>query len=369
MTPPARRVLYDGEAFIRHRRSGITRYFAEMIGEFRADPGLGVDAITPYRWVANAHLVHRNPRRYTHIPVPPARRVQVLERLNRRRVANAPAADLLHHSVYDPAALTRWTAPLRVCTVYDFTFERMPEVFPDLGSSVPDKNLFIDSCDALLCISQATRDDLHVFHPNLDKYVAVTPLGAAAEFYDPAPVRIKDLPERYLLHVGNRHHHKNVDLLFRVFAEIGRTDPDLRLVLSGASLPDETDRLRELGILERTVRLRVGDDELPWLYSRAVAFVFPSRYEGFGLPVVEAMAAGCPVVTTDIAVMHEVGGDAIAYTDPDDDGRLVEVLGPLLTGTADAERMRAAGRLRARDFTWRRTAAATARAYADIAAQ
>ncbi len=357
------RVLYDGKAFIRHRRSGITRYLSELIHEFRAHPDLGVDPVTPYRWVANSHLAEGWPG-YTQVPLPGRLRPAVLERLNARRIRRgSDGADLVHHSLYEPSSLETWRAPHRVCTIYDFTFEHFPEFLREWGDHLEAKQLFIERCDALICISQATHDDLLRFHPGLDKPSFVVPLGVGEEFFDPEPAQISGLPDRYMLYVGNRHPHKNVDLLLSAFAEIRSKYSDLQLVLVGAYLPAETARLEELGIADRTVRLRVSDRELPWIYRGAEAFVFPSRYEGFGLPVLEAMAAGCPVAMSNAPALLELGSEVALVFDPDDRDTLVGLIERLLTDPDLADDMRGKGRHRAGEFTWRRTAELTVSAY------
>ncbi len=355
-------MLYDGEAFLRHRRSGISRFFSELISEYRRDPSLSVEPVTPYRYVANAHLASRRSG-FVQIPLPHRVRYRVLRRLNARRIAAATGVDLVHHSLYESCALDTWVAPKRVCTVYDFTMELFPELFWDTSSELRDKRLFLDRCDVVTCISRTTYDDLRRFYPDLDKPVVVTLLGTAPAFFHPQEAAIRGLPERYLLHVGNRHKHKNADLLFRAFAELSRSDRTLHLVLSGQHLPDEAERLRDLGIADRTVLLKATDGQLPWLYHRASAFVFPSRYEGFGLPVVEAMAAGCPVVLANTPGLLEVAGDAALVFAPDDVDMLVRHLERLVNDSAMAAAMRERGSRRAAQFTWRRTAEATSAAY------
>jgi glycosyltransferase involved in cell wall biosynthesis len=321
--------------------------------------------VTPYRWVANSHLAEGHPG-YTQIPLPGRLRPAVLERLNARRIRRGSGeADLVHYSLYEVPSLETWTAPCRVCTIYDFTFEHFPE-FLKWSDHLEAKELFIQRCDALICISQATHDDLIRFHPKLDKPSFVVPLGVGQEFFDPEPARIRGLPDRYLLYVGNRHPHKNVELLLRAFAEICSDHPDLHLVLAGAYLPAETARLQELGIAGRTVRVRVSDRQLPWLYHRAQAFVFPSRYEGFGLPVLEAMAAGAPVAISNAPALLELGSDIALVFDPDDQEALAGQIERLISDPALADRMRGEGRRRAGEFTWRRTAELTVAAYDQV---
>lgn len=359
--PPARKVLFDDEVFIRVRRSGISKYFTELIAQFRADTSLGIEPLTPYRYVSNAHLKEKEPSRYRAIPLPRRTRVPVLRAANAR--APAPAADIIHHTLYEPEALERWSAPIRVCTIYDFMLEIKPEIFGPSDVELTNKRLFMDTCDALMCISQTTYDDMHAVHPELDKPAFVTPLAANDSFFDPTPVQIRRLPERYLLHVGNRILQKNVGALFQAFAEVARTDPSLRLVLIGQGLPDEAETIRRCGIEHRVVHLKATDQQLPWIYHQARALVFPSLYEGFGLPLVEALAAGCPTVIADIPVFAEISdGNALMF-EPLDIDLLTTHLHTILGDAALRDRLGVQGRKRAANYSWQRTAEKTRHAY------
>lgn len=359
------RVLIDDQAFVRHGRSGITRYFTELIREFRCDGALNTTAITPYRYVANAHISDMAPRRYTRVPLPPPARTAAFRALNRRsrRDWNV-AVDVIHHTLYASDALAQTPGTPRVCTVYDFILERFPDLFPDAGPLVAEKQPYLEQCDGLLCISQTTYRDLRRFHPALDKPIEVTPLGVAESFFRPHERSVRGIPESYVLHVGNRHKHKNARLLFGAFARIAPAHPDLQLVLCGNGLhAAERAELAELGILGRTHCLRVSDEDLPAVYHRAAAFVFPSRYEGYGLPVAEAMASGCPVLAADTPAVTEVADGAALIFGPDDEDGLADSLTRVLGDAALRERLIDAGRQRARALSWRRTAVATTQAY------
>ncbi|HUO49120.1 MAG TPA: glycosyltransferase family 1 protein [Acidimicrobiales bacterium] len=372
LTAPLR-VLIDGDAFFRHTRSGITRYFTELVRELRADATLGIDPMTPYRYVANRHLVEALPGAYRRVILPSRARGRFFETANRRALARAVGeADLVHHSLYLPEELEIAPGTRRICTVYDFTFELHPEAFPDpsgIAALVVEKHRFLARCDGLLCISQTTHDDLRTWRPDLDVPVAVTPLGVGQAFFTSASAApaLRGLPARYLLHVGNRHGHKNMSVLFEAFAAMAADDESLHLVLCGQALASEQDELDRLGITARTVRLRVSDEELPSLYAHAAAFVFPSRYEGFGLPVLEAMASGCPVIVAETPALLEVAHDAASTFDPGDADALAAAIERLLGDGSLRDELVAAGRQRAEAYTWHRTAELTAAAYETMA--
>jgi glycosyltransferase involved in cell wall biosynthesis len=369
VTDPRLRVLIDDQAFVRHGRSGISRYFTELVRALGTDRELGVDPVTPYRYVANAHLPEALPGRYHRVLLPPPARTPVLRALNARARSRSvrDSVDLVHHTLHATDALAVRPGTRRVTTVYDFIYELHPELFPDAGLAIEEQNRFLAACDGLLCISQATADDLRRLHPEVDVPVAVTPLGVSERFLAAESTSLAGLPERYVLFVGNREKHKNVGLLLAAFAALTETHPDLQLVLCGNGLkPEEQEQLDRLGISSRTICRRVNDAELPTLYREAAAFVFPSRYEGFGLPVVEAMAAGCPVLVAETPAVLEVAEGAAEVFSPDDVDGLVSLLERVLGDGVLRERMRAAGQARARDLSWHDTAMRTAAAYRQL---
>lgn len=359
------RVMYDGEAFFRHARGGIPRYLSHLISQFAHDPTLGVSPVTPYKWIASKHLHEMDPA-FVEVPMPGRVRLPVLRRANARRLRNCAPADIVHHSLYEPEAFARWPGTRHVTTVYDFALSRFPELLPP-GHDHPAR--FAESihrADAVICISETTTRDLRRFVPDYDKPVFTIPLGVSDTFFDPAPAKLPRLPRRYVLSVSNREKHKNVDVLLRSFARLAERHADLHLVLVGAYLPWETARLKELGIADRTLRLRVSDAALPWLYRRAELMIYPSMWEGFGLPVAEAMASGCPSIVSNVDALTEVGGDSVMAFDAEDDATIVRHAERILSDPGEAERLRRLGLERVRRFTWRRTAELTARAYAEI---
>ena len=181
------------------------------------------------------------------------------------------------------------------------------------------------------------------------------------------------LPPRYVLAVGTLEPRKNLTTLLEAFARLrrdGEVDADLRLVLAGArGWLDEPifATVRSLG-LEDAVRFTgfVDDADLPAVYSGAALFVFPSLHEGFGLPLLEAMACGVPVVTSNISSMPEVAGDAAVLVDPRDEQGLAAAIARLLRDEALRDRLREAGIARARQFSWEATARRTLDAYASV---
>jgi glycosyltransferase involved in cell wall biosynthesis len=360
-------VTFDDQVFTFTRRSGVARYFTELLRIYRAQLSLDIEALTPFRYVISEHLLELDPVRYRRAPLPEiAQRPGVLRPLNRLTAhPRKRRARILHHTHYFPDALEVPTN-FRVCTIYDMIPELFPEHFPN-GSPHGAKRRYVDACDAILCISQTTKNDLLRLYGAVDKPVVVTPLGVSELFFDPPP-RDRDGPD-YVLHVGQRFSYKNFDVLLRALGRLASDRPSLSLVCVGPPFDaTELARLDELGLRERVQHRVAADEELPALFASALCFVFPSLYEGFGLPIVEAFAAGCPVILADMPCSTEVGGGAAQYFAHADDEGLAALIDQMAGDPATRARWADLGRSRARDFSWRRTAELTRDVYRDLAA-
>lgn len=214
---------------------------------------------------------------------------------------------------------------------------------------------------SLPCISNATRLDLERLFPGTRGRTLVTPLAADGSFFEPvAAPGHPALDKPYVLAVGTLEPRKNLERLLDAWLLL---EPALRetydLALVGPRGWDDESIVAKAQAADARLLGRVSEDELRALYAGAAAFAYPSLYEGFGLPPLEAMAAGAPVLTSNVSSLPEVVGDAGVQVDPHDVHAIARGLAALLTEDGLAERLRQAGRERARTFTWERTARET----------
>ena len=216
-----------------------------------------------------------------------------------------------------------------------------------------------------ICPSRATESALEARFPPVRGRTRVIPHGVSAEFVNASPREVAarhDIEGRYVLAVGTLEPRKNLVRLVRAFAAL---DPAVRgdcsLVLAGLRGWSIEDLDEVTGASAKTVQMLgfVEDEDLPGLYAEATAFAYPSLAEGFGLPVLEAMAAGCPVLTSDRSSLPEVGGDAAVLVDPTDERAIARGLERLLVDDAYRAELRHRGRDRAAHFTWEHTARET----------
>ena len=194
--------------------------------------------------------------------------------------------------------------------------------------------------------------------------ISVIPLGYDAQHFTPGDPQGPIPQQPYLLHVGQAYPHKNLRRLIQAFAQVAPAHPELRLVLAGKPHPTETPQLKalaaELGLQPRVeFRAYVPYAELPDLYRAALAFVFPSLWEGFGLPVLEAMACGTPVITSLGSGTQEVADTSALLVDPAYTDALTQTLRRLLDQPSLQEQCRRQGLERAAQFSWAATATAT----------
>ena len=175
---------------------------------------------------------------------------------------------------------------------------------------------------------------------------------------------------RYVLYVSNHQRKKNTEGLVQAFKAVARTVPDVDLVLTGWHTPEfrlVRDLIDRLGLAARVKVLgHVPDEDLPMLYGAAAVFALPSLHEGFGLPVLEAMACGTPVLASNVYAVPEVAGDAAKLVDPYDMDAISAGLIQILEDTNFAATLRERGLARAREFTWRRAAEQHLAAYESL---
>ncbi|NEQ99696.1 MAG: glycosyltransferase family 4 protein [Cyanothece sp. SIO2G6] len=213
----------------------------------------------------------------------------------------------------------------------------------------------------IIANSQATANDVVTFFNIPARKITPIPLAYGAENF-----RFLDRPTQpYLVYLGRCDPYKNVGAIIQALAElVGAIAPEITLKIAGSRDPRYTPMLEQqaqaLGIAHRVEFLDyVPYDQLPILLGEAIALVFPSLWEGFGLPVLEAMACGTPVITSNRASLPEVAGDAALFIDPDDPATLTDAMLQVITDDELRQQLRQAGLARAQQFSWAKTGAAT----------
>ena len=304
-----------------------------------------------------------------------------------RRAPIPGAFDILHSLRTPLVPGARLAATARVLTVHDVIPLRRPDWMYEGAEA--EVRAIVDSVDPardfVIANSRSTARDLCALIPLPADRVFVTPFAASPRVFFPdasttrqeeVRVRYRIPPGPYLLCLGTLEPRKNLAHLTRVFsALVDRGElAGVALVLVGPTgwkTEAFLASIAERPALAHRVHLTgfVADEDLAPLYAGARCFVYPSRYEGFGFPVLEAMQCGTPVITSNVSSLPEVGGDAVEYVDPEDPEGLAAALLRMTTDDQLNAVRRQAGLERARTFSWERTAEATVAAYREISSR
>jgi glycosyltransferase involved in cell wall biosynthesis len=308
------------------------------------------------------------------VPVNARNRVQWVagEQTLLPRLAGRAGVELVHSLASTAPA---WGRFRRVVTVHDLIYAR----FPDAHAGIRDRGmrvlvpLAVRRSDRVIAISQSTREDLMRLLGTPDEKIDVVPQGLRVPGGGSAPPPIAEIRARFdlgerrvLLSLSAKRPHKNLTALIGALARVPAERRPL-LVLAGYRTWHESELRERAGALgvQEDVRFPgwLSGEEIEGLWGVADAFVYPSLYEGFGLPVLEAMARGVPVACSNASSLPEVAGDAALLFDPTDEAAIASAIERLLSDRREAESLRARGLERARQFTWERTARLTLESY------
>jgi glycosyltransferase involved in cell wall biosynthesis len=357
------RVLFDTQAFRHQRYGGISRYYAELI---RRLPSLNVDPVLHLPWVNNEYAVaaglssHRGATMLSAHPV--FRWFYYLAlRGNDLLQGVIDQYDILHRTYYAAPYPVRHPT---VCTVVDMIPELLPHYFPE-GNPHRRKREVVHASDMVLSISESTTRDLVEFYGYPASRVVTTPLGIDCRAFADVPKVSHPFRPPYLLFVGLRHRYKNFRRFGLAAAAVLAAHPEVSLALvgGGALLESEREIFVRAGVFDRVVQANVADEALPTIYREAEVFVFPSEYEGFGLPILESFACACPVAASRASSFPEVGGPAIEYFDPQSTDDIAQSIERILNSRSHADELRRLGSERVKAYSWQRTAELTAEAY------
>ena len=360
------RLALDEQIFAVQAYGGISRDFVEQVRALRRRTDLRVEVQPLHAPIVN-EFVLQDPDLTNYLSVhrasSPYRALASYWRRSRRQ----EDVDVIHNTFYLPRGLADYPGTKRVATIHDM----IPELFPRLRRRLDfltRKAAYLRESDHIVCVSASTRADLLRIYPDISVPVSVAHPGVSADFAPSAPP-IDGITDPYLLHVGNRGGYKDGAVLLSAFLRIAPKFPDLTLLLVGGGELTGPERAAiEQARVDnrRVVQMSLPDRLVPSAYAHASVTVFPSHYEGFGLPAVEAMACGSPLVLSNTSSLPEVGGDAAAYFPPGNDRLLAHLLAEILSSAEQQKDMASQGLVRAQQFTWDAYATANMDAYKQV---
>jgi len=267
--------------------------------------------------------------------------------------------DLFHPTFYDAYFLDVLKKPY-VVTVHDLIEFKYKDSFFKHSLNRPHMERVIRNANRIIAISENTKEDLlDTFNLN-PEIIDVVYHG----FNDTHKRKKTNHFGKYILFVGDRGSYKNFVGLVGAISGLLNRNKGLKLVCVGKPfIPEELDLFTQLNISEQLFALNVKEATLNELYSHALVFVYPSLYEGFGMPILEAFSNNCPVCLSDASCFPEIAGDAAAYFDPSDKGSMAECIEKVIFDKEVADKLRKAGNIRLKDFSWQKTSEMTFKTY------
>jgi glycosyltransferase involved in cell wall biosynthesis len=357
------KVLFDHQIFDRQTYGGISRYFANLI---RGSEGIEeIEIIKGWRYTNNYYLEQTPTIINELLRATFLRNSKNTYKKNNsycKRLLNSGNFDIFHPTYFDPYFLDQLTKPL-VITIHDMTYEEMPEYFPNNDPLPTEKRLLANRADKIIAISETTKTDI-IKHLQIDENkIHVIPHGI--DHTAPAYEEVENLPENYLLFVGSRSGYKNFFMLARAFKQLNEKHKDLVLMLAGGGPLESGDAefLIRNGIFDKTRQISATDAQLNTLYKKAICFVFPSRYEGFGFPILEAFKNNCPVLLSNCSCFPEIAGDAALYFDVNAIDDLIRQLMVLINNEAIRNTLIEQGQAKLQNYTLAKCTAATINLY------
>ena len=361
------RIAYDHQIFARQAYGGISRYYYE-VAQRLTRMSTEVSIIAPLYVCNYFHHESCKPNGF-HIPKLPFS-ANLLSSLNSalcaltRFFSRHQNIDIYHETYFTRADNCPAEA-VRFITVYDMIHEKFPQSFSRLDPIRKIKASAIKRADHVICISHHTKKDLIDYLDIEADKISVVYLSHMHHRLDGHPYR-RLTRKPFLLYVGGRQTYKNAGRLLEAFARSKALQAELDLVFFGGNKlqPNELQLVSDLGLEASQILHLSGDDRLlAQLYSQAAALVYPSLYEGFGLPPLEAMSYGCPVVCSNTSSIPEVAGKAAEYCNPEEPDSIQCAIENVVFNSERSQQLIQSGFRQVEKFSWDRCARETLHAY------
>lgn len=355
------RVLFDYQIMKEQKYGGVSRYFAELISEMGKN---NCRCFIPVLFSKNFYLHKLLGRKiYTYHSFVMNAFSAVINILYTFVLYVFIKPDVVHLTWNNP--YMNWLCREKlVCTIHDMIHEYY---MPELKKDIYFKKRAIYDSRAIIAISENTKQDILNFYPDIDETkIYVIHHGTN---HLPAPIPVHEVEDmKYIIFVGRRNGYKNAQFFLSEVTELLKNDSELCVFFAGGGYfsKEEEDLIKVLDIERQVIQRDVNDGELAFLYKNARCFVFPSLYEGFGFPILEAFDNLCPVVCSNTSSFPEVAGNAALYFSPFDGEELRSNLQMAIYDDEIRKKMIEKGSKRLQDFTWEKTAKKTLGVYKNV---
>lgn len=360
------KIILDSQAFNYQKYGGVSRYYTEIFSELQKNKSIAID--TPWFFTKNIYykesiLFNNKQKKKTfwlgllsNLGISIRKKSRKLNFSETKKALLENNFDVFIPTYYDPYFLELIDKKPFVLTVYDMIHELFPQYFSDGEKMKENKLLLIEKATRIIAVSQNTKKDILKLYPHIDaSKIDVIYHGTSIKTTENKNI---DLPSHYILYVGSRENYKNFIFLLESAKELLKKDSNLHLVCAGGGefSKEEKELLKSLELENQIIQKDFEESELGQFYKKSKCFVFPSIYEGFGIPVLESMASGCPVVLGNHSSFPEVAENAGVYFKMNDKEDLKNKIEELLENEALRNEFIAKGLEQVKKFTWENAA-------------
>lgn len=348
------KILYDHQIFSLQKYGGVSKYFCELMMNLPSEHEYNLSLLlSDNQYLKEGYRYFKKKI----IPWPDKKfkgkgflkkNLYNVNKLYSRHIISLNNFDLFHPTYFDTYFLNGLKKPY-IITVHDLIEFKFKEQFKN-NPLIPQMEKIIKNANRIISISENTKKDLtDIFNIHPDK-IDIVYHG----FKRPLKNETPNPYGRYILFVGKRNGYKNFSTFAKAASILLKREIDLGLICVGLPFNrEEVTLMRDLNILGKTRVFGVNENELNILYSNAQAFVYPTLYEGFGMPILEAFANNCPVCLSNTSSLPEVAGDAGVYFDPNDQESILSAMEKVIYDADFSKKIIAKGSNRLNNFSWK----------------
>ncbi len=367
------KVLFDHQSFSGAKYGGVARYFYDLMHNLKYDQNVKVDLAIMFS--NNDYLKKSDIKKAFSFSNFLGYRLtnMLFSHLNRANSAIKIARhdfDILHPTSYNGYFLPFLGNKPFVITYHDVIPEKFPEKYAGLdGFSKNQKQNILDKASKIIAVSENTKQDLLEIFDIAPEKIEVIYHSTHFATYKPATDFDIKTPKKYLLYIGNRDNYKNLDVLVKAIAPLLKKDKDLYLVCGGNGYFNDFEQnlFIQLEITNKVIHKEIANDDVLYrLYQKSIGFVYPSLYEGFGIPILEAFACGCPVILSNRSCFPEVAQNAALYFNPENQEDIFQQVEQLLNNDELREVLIKRGYERLKEFSPEITAKKTLEVYKSV---
>ena len=364
------KIVYDHQVFTMQEYGGVSRYFVELAKQLGSRTDVELNLLAPLyfnRYLDDANLTTTIGVRVPKTPFP-GKIAHFLNNLISHSWLKRHDPDILHATYYSPIKRKRGSKAKVVVTVHDMIHELYPDDFVTYDRTAQLKHEAVKIADHIICVSHNTRKDLI-------RLIGVDPNKVSVVHHGVNRIMVEKTTEivapgkPFLLFVGKRGGYKNFSGLLNVYASSNELNTRFSLVCFGGGrfTAKELAIQKHYGLCHDQVQWFGGSDaKLAELYKNAIAFIYPSLYEGFGIPPLEAMSFNCPIVCSNGGSIPEIVGDAGEFFDPQNTEDLLRAITWVVDDDLNAEKLRLKGTNQLKKYSWSKCAQETIKVYQSL---